>query len=111
MKNKQYIPKRFVFLDEYDKEKCNAWMDEHNWELWGEYFRVVRYWKNRTNQDNIVYALLVFRDIQIQVGFIVKEMPVCFASAMKYFIKVEDYEMCQYIKELAKELNIEIKLQ
>ena len=106
---KGYNPKTWVFEENFDSDFHNEWIEEHSWEIYGAYFRCVRWWVKHRNFNNFQYVVFRFNDYIFNVYFHIEEMHDTFNYALGYFEVGEDYEMCAYIKHLADELGIKLK--
>ncbi len=112
MKNKdKYTPITYVFDCAFNLDIHNEWLGENTWMIWDNYFKCFRYWITHQNADNFPYVIFEFDDIRIKLYFRKEEFTHCFSMSTLYFIGQEDYEMCAYIRDLAKEFNIELKLE
>lgn len=106
VKRKNYIPQTYVFDDAFNPDIHNKWLNDNSWMIWGEYFKCFRWWLRHRKLNNFPYVVFAFDDINLKVYFKIEEMSECFRLAINYFVEVEDYEMCAYIKHLAEQNDI-----
>ena len=58
---KGYNPKTWVFEENFDSDFHNEWIEEHSWEIYGAYFRCVRWWVKHRNFNNFQYVVFRFK--------------------------------------------------
>lgn len=98
-RRKKFICKVFNFDCEFNEEYFDKWLAENSELLWDEFFRALAYIHEYNISEDFIYAYFMFENIQLSVSLIYDKLKYSFEQATRFYIKRENYEMCQYVKE------------